>query len=112
MPNESTERLFRLSRVTWTASLLIWLISELLVMHVQLHRQMYSVFRLQFYYRPLMMILPLACAFGTFRRLENILGLRGIGDIEQLSRGFGFVTLIFYLGIVAAMMEFGMSCTQ
>jgi hypothetical protein len=106
MHNEKSNHFLRVSRIVWAGTLLIWVLSEYAVMCFQIDRHLYRVGSMQFYYRPLTMTLPLMVGFGTLRRLEKALVLRGLDDEEQLSRGFGFVTLIFYLGITATVIEY------
>jgi hypothetical protein len=105
MRNDEFNCSLRVSRIIWVGAVLIWLLSEYVIMYSQIDRHLYRVSSMQFFYRPLMMSLPLAVGLGTFRRLEKVLALRGLDDAEHLSRGFGFVTFIFYLGLTATVIE-------
>jgi hypothetical protein len=98
--------LLRANRVVWAGSLLIWAISEYLVVYFQIIDHLYNASTVQFYYRPIAMTLPLVVGFGIFRRLEKSFAFPDSVNVEQLSWGFGFVTLIFYLCLAATIMEF------
>jgi hypothetical protein len=110
--SEVSNHKLQISQIIWTGALLIWILSEFVAIYFQIDRHLYRVGSMQFYYRPLMLTLPLMVGFGTFRRLEKVLVLQDLDGAEQLSRGFGFVTLIFYLEITATIMEYCLSCPK
>jgi hypothetical protein len=93
------------SRLIWAGVLLVWVLTEYAVMHLQVKRQLHQLSSIAFYYRPLMITLPLAIGFITWRRLEKGINLSSSGNREQLSRGMGSVTLISYVTLLAALLD-------
>jgi hypothetical protein len=96
---------FQLSSAIWLGALFVWILSEYLVMRLQIDRRLFGVGSIEFYYRPLMLALPLAMGFGTFRRLGKIIRLKGEDELERLSRGFGNVMLVSYLTFLATFLR-------
>ena len=102
---EGSGRVLKSSRIVWAGVLVVWILTEYAVMHFQIERHLHRVSSIAFYYRPLMVTLPLAIGFSTCRRLEKVMNLSGSDNREHLSQGMGTVTLISYLTLLAALLD-------
>lgn len=105
MRTEAVGHPLKTSGVVWAGALLLWILTEYVVVHFQIARHLHSVSSMSFYYRPLMVTLPLAIGYTSCRRLEKVLNLDGLENREHVSRGMGSITLISYLTLVAALID-------
>jgi ABC-type amino acid transport system permease subunit len=105
MQSEVTKQISPFSRILWAANLLIWLVAEIAVIHIEIERHLYRIGAINFYYRPLMVTLPLAVSFNVLRKLENVANLQEPNAREQLSRGIASIALVFYLVLISTLIE-------
>jgi hypothetical protein len=107
MQIKDSKRTFCISRFIWIGTLLAWILTEYIVMYIEIAVHLYRICSIEFYYRPLMVTLPLAVGFNAFRWLEKALVLKEWDDREHLSRGLSTVTLVSYFALMAALLELG-----
>jgi hypothetical protein len=98
-------RTFKASQIVWGIVVLSWILTEYVVMHFQIAKHLHRMGTIAFYYRPLMMTLPLSVGFSTYRRLQEVMSLSGSESKEHLSRGMSSITLISYLTVLAALLD-------
>jgi hypothetical protein len=105
VPTSRSIRENLVSKIIWVSALLVLLLSECITMYFLAESVMYHVNSIQFYYRPLMIAMPFAVGFSTWRRMEQTIALRNLSDNERMARGVGSVVLVFYLVLATTMLQ-------